>query len=79
MELGLTGRVAVVTAASKGLGRASALALAAEGARIVLNARDAAALHAVAAGIGDALVVSRALTAPPRPPPRQRRCPYFNL
>jgi 3-oxoacyl-[acyl-carrier protein] reductase len=35
MDLGLHGRVAIVTAASKGLGRASAQALAAEGARIV--------------------------------------------
>ncbi|MDQ1649362.1 MAG: short chain dehydrogenase, partial [Frankiaceae bacterium] len=44
MDLGLAGRVAVVTAASKGLGRASAQALSAEGARVVLNARNEAAL-----------------------------------
>ena len=39
MDLGLAGRVFVVTAASSGLGRASATALVAEGARVVLVAR----------------------------------------
>jgi 3-oxoacyl-[acyl-carrier protein] reductase len=39
VDLGIAGRVAVVAAASRGLGRASAEALAAEGARIVLCAR----------------------------------------
>jgi len=57
MDLGLTGRVAVVTAASKGLGRASAEALAAEGAKVVLNSRNAVLLEEVAAGMEDALVV----------------------
>jgi 3-oxoacyl-[acyl-carrier protein] reductase len=41
MDLGLTGRTAIVCAASKGLGRACAEALAAEGVDLVLNARDA--------------------------------------
>ena len=45
MDLGLTGKVALVTAASKGLGRASALALAAEGARLVICARGEQALR----------------------------------
>ena len=44
MDLGLHGRVAVVAAASKGLGRGAALALAAEGCNLVLNARNADAL-----------------------------------
>jgi 3-oxoacyl-[acyl-carrier protein] reductase len=39
MDLGLTGRVALVTAASKGMGKASAMGLAAEGARVVMCAR----------------------------------------
>ncbi|HEX6934691.1 MAG TPA: SDR family oxidoreductase [Streptosporangiaceae bacterium] len=39
MDLGLNGKVALVAAASKGLGRASAMALAAEGARIAICAR----------------------------------------
>lgn len=46
MDLGLQGKVAVVAAASKGLGRACARELAREGARVVICARDAAALQA---------------------------------
>ena len=49
MDLGLAGRVALVTAASKGLGRATALALAAEGCDLVLSSRGGAALQATAA------------------------------
>src|ERR1700712_2569451 len=67
MDLGLRDRVAIVTAASKGLGRASAEALAAEGANIVLNSRDAAALDLVAAGMQDALVVPGDITDPALP------------
>ena len=67
MDLGLRGRVAVVTAASKGLGRASAEALAAEGAKVVLNARNAAALEEIAAGMEDAVVVPGDITDPSLP------------
>jgi 3-oxoacyl-[acyl-carrier protein] reductase len=52
MDLGLSGRVYVVTGASRGLGRASALALAAEGAKLVLCSRDEASLNAVAVEVG---------------------------
>jgi 3-oxoacyl-[acyl-carrier protein] reductase len=45
MNLGLNGKVALITGASRGLGRAIAQALADEGARISLCARGAAALH----------------------------------
>ena len=46
--MGLAGKVALVTGASRGLGKAMALALAAESARVALVARDAEALAAVA-------------------------------
>jgi 3-oxoacyl-[acyl-carrier protein] reductase len=48
MDLGLKGRTAIVCAASKGLGRACAEALAAEGVDLVLNARNAAPLERAA-------------------------------
>ena len=44
MDLGLADRTAIVTAASKGLGRGTALALATAGCHLVLNARDATTL-----------------------------------
>jgi 3-oxoacyl-[acyl-carrier protein] reductase len=44
MDLGLAGKVAVVTGASRGIGRAIALELAHEGARVVVGARGAADL-----------------------------------
>src|SRR5215469_2252382 len=45
MELGIGGKVALVTASSKGLGRAAAVALAGEGARVVISARGEEALR----------------------------------
>lgn len=48
MDLGLKGKVALVLAASKGLGRASAAALAAEGASVVIGARNKDRLDATA-------------------------------
>jgi 3-oxoacyl-[acyl-carrier protein] reductase len=48
MDLGISGRRAIVCASSRGLGRACARALAAEGVEIVLNGRDAARLEATA-------------------------------
>ena len=51
MDLGLAGRVALVLAASKGLGRATAAALAAECADLAIGARDAGTLETTAAAI----------------------------
>jgi NAD(P)-dependent dehydrogenase (short-subunit alcohol dehydrogenase family) len=46
MDLGLAGRVAVVTGGSRGIGRASAASLLAEGAAVALVSRDAVRLEA---------------------------------
>ncbi len=51
MDLGIKGRTAIVCAASKGLGRGCAMALAENGVDLVLNARGAEALEATAAEI----------------------------
>ncbi len=51
MDLGLKGRKALICAASKGLGRGCAMALAAEGVEVVITARGAEALEATAAEI----------------------------
>jgi len=48
MDLQLAGKTALVLAASKGLGKACAAALAAEGANVVIGARDPATLNAAA-------------------------------
>lgn len=54
MDLGLKGRVAVVAGSSQGLGRAIAESLAAEGADLVVNGRDAEKLAGVRGAIADA-------------------------
>jgi len=48
MDLGIRGKAALVTAASKGMGKATALGLAAEGARVLMCARGEAALKLAA-------------------------------
>jgi 3-oxoacyl-[acyl-carrier protein] reductase len=52
MDLGLDGRVALVTGASKGLGRGIAAMLVAEGARVAISSRSAERVQAAAAEIG---------------------------
>jgi 3-oxoacyl-[acyl-carrier protein] reductase len=48
MDLGIKGKTAIVCAASKGLGKGCALALAREGVEVVISARGADALNATA-------------------------------
>lgn len=64
MDLGLEGARALVTAASRGLGRACAESLAAERAAVFISARDEAALKAAAESIGACGHVSRDLSEP---------------
>jgi 3-oxoacyl-[acyl-carrier protein] reductase len=51
MELGLKGKRAIVMAASRGLGYASALGLAREGCKLIVCSRDQARIEAAAAAI----------------------------
>jgi len=53
MDLGISGKVALVTGASAGLGYASAYALAAEGALLVICSRDSGRIEAAASRIAE--------------------------
>src|SRR5436305_161505 len=63
MDLGLAGRRALVTGASRGIGLAVARGLHAEGARVLLHGRDESALAQAAAACGDAPTVLADQTA----------------
>jgi 3-oxoacyl-[acyl-carrier protein] reductase len=68
VDLGLQGKVALVTAASKGLGRAAAEALVAEGARVAINSRDPERIRATAAELGsDVLALAGDVSEPDVP------------
>jgi 3-oxoacyl-[acyl-carrier protein] reductase len=71
VDLGIAGKVALVPAASKGLGKASAVALAAEGARVVICARGEDALRATEAEIrsqgGEVYAIVADVTEPETP------------
>src|SRR5262245_49362776 len=63
----LSGRIAVVTGASKGIGKAIAISLASEGAKVILVSRDRSQLEEAAAEIagtgGDAAVLPADITS----------------
>lgn len=71
MDLGLSGRVALVTASSKGLGRGAAAALAAEGVKVVISARGEEALRETEASLRSAgaevLAIAADVTDPETP------------
>lgn len=68
MDLGIEGKVALVTAASAGLGFATAKALSAEGCRVAINSHDPARLDTAAATLGgDALTLPSDVTDPDAP------------
>ena len=54
MNLGISGRKAIVCASSRGLGRACAEALAVAGCEVVINGRDEQVLNATAAALAEA-------------------------
>ncbi len=68
MDLGLTGKVALVTGASRGIGNRIALGLAEEGAKLCINARNEEGLHLaleeVAAKGGEVEAVAADVTQP---------------
>ena len=68
MDLGLEGKVALVTASSKGLGRATAQALSQEGAKVVMCARNRDVLTGAAEAMpGETLAIPTDVTDPAAP------------
>jgi 3-oxoacyl-[acyl-carrier protein] reductase len=70
MDLGLQDRVFIVTGGARGLGRATADCLVAEGARVVLSGRSAGSLDEAATALGHAAVGVAADNADPDTPAR---------
>ena len=69
MDLGLTGKVAIITGGSEGIGKAAAQSLAAEGAKVVICARRADVLAQAAEAIssatgGEVLAITADVTQP---------------
>jgi 3-oxoacyl-[acyl-carrier protein] reductase len=70
MDLGVADHVYVITGGARGLGRATAEVLVADGARVVLSGRSQASLDAAAAALGPAAVGVVADNADPETPGR---------
>src|SRR5512141_2077760 len=70
MDLGLADRVFLVTGGARGLGRATAEVLVAEGARVVLSGRTEESLAAAAEALGDHAAYVVADNADPGTPAR---------
>jgi NAD(P)-dependent dehydrogenase (short-subunit alcohol dehydrogenase family) len=64
MQPGLFGKTALVTGSSRGIGRAIAQALHAEGCKVALNSRNAGDLEAAIADLPGAIAVSGDVTRP---------------
>lgn len=69
MDLGLTNKVAIITGGSEGIGKAAALSMATEGAKVVICARRADVLEAAATEIrtatgGEVLAIPTDVTQP---------------
>jgi 3-oxoacyl-[acyl-carrier protein] reductase len=70
MDLALAGRVYLVTGGTSGLGRATAEALVADGARVVVSSRDPDRVAATAEALGDGAVGVAVDNADPQAPAR---------
>lgn len=84
MDLGLKGKWALVCAASKGLGKGCAKALAAEGVNVVITARGAEALEAAAAelralGSAEVRAVAGDITTPEGRSAALAACPQVDI
>ena len=84
MDLGITGKWALVCAASKGLGKGCAHALAAEGVNVVITARGAEALEATAAELralqrGEVRAVAGDITTPEGRAAALAACPQVDI
>ena len=84
MDLGIEGKWALVCAASKGLGKGCALALAREGVNVVITARGAEALEATAAELralkrGEVRTVAGDITTPAGREAALAACPQVDI
>ena len=70
MDIGLAGRVHIVTGGSKGLGFATAQALVADGAKVVLSSRSQENVNAAASQLGEGAVGVAVDNADPQAPDR---------